>query len=307
MNELGRVAITGGSGRIGTAVALELRAHGYEVRLIDVRPPKGGDPDWVYGDTSDRSSLAPALAGCQSLVHLGEAPGQWGAMLSEKFFVQNARCGATTFQLAAELGIARIAYASSCQVYGSWGWPQAAPAYLPIDEEHPLRPQGAYPAAKVAVEAYGRMIADTHGGMRIVALRLPGTWRVDYRPAWEDVAWLRKGSQVHSEMGTYLHGSDAGRGFRLALERGLEGFHAYSMTARDVASLHTVREILAEAHPDYPPLPSDWPDFASPVDCSKAERDLGWRAEFSIREILLPLVAECGEPPEPTHWRRPWW
>ena len=38
-------------------------------------------------------------------------------------------------QTTADLRIRRLIYTSSCQVYGSWGWPIVAPSQMPITED----------------------------------------------------------------------------------------------------------------------------------------------------------------------------
>lgn len=53
-------------------------------------------------------------------------------------------------------GVGKVVYASSAAVYGD-------PAYLPVDERHPLAPQSPYGASKMAAEHYFRIYSRVHG------------------------------------------------------------------------------------------------------------------------------------------------
>ncbi len=53
-------------------------------------------------------------------------------------------------------GVGKVVYASSAAVYGH-------PAYLPVDERHPVVPQSPYGASKLAAESYLRIYSDLYG------------------------------------------------------------------------------------------------------------------------------------------------
>jgi UDP-glucose 4-epimerase len=53
-------------------------------------------------------------------------------------------------------GVGKVVYASTAAVYGS-------PAYLPVDERHPVAPQSPYGLSKHTVEHYLRLYRDMHG------------------------------------------------------------------------------------------------------------------------------------------------
>jgi len=59
--------------------------------------------------------------------------------------------------------VGKVIYASSAAVYGS-------PAYLPVDEKHPVEPQSPYGASKHTVEHYLRIYGEVYG-VRYTALR----------------------------------------------------------------------------------------------------------------------------------------
>lgn len=299
------VAVTGGAGRVGSAIVEELLAHGHRPRVLDLRPPKNRDVEWRFVDTLDRKSLHDALVGVDAVCHLGEPGTMFGEPLPDRFYQKNITSGTHVMQLAADLHIPRVVYASSCQVLGTWGHPGVPPLYLPVDDEHPPQPQYAYPMAKLAVEQFAQIMVKT-SDTSVAAFRLPSTWRHDYQPEATDVQFFRKRSGPYSEMGVYLHGTDAARAFRLAIERPQPGFETYILAAADVSMLEPLQQHLCEQHPDYPPLPDGWGEHVSPVVTRKAKEHFGWEPQWSVLEHIRPFLDQPA-PDGPMPWRRPWW
>jgi nucleoside-diphosphate-sugar epimerase/predicted dehydrogenase len=72
-----KIAITGGTGFIGSAIVRRMAAHGYQFRCL-VRPESNlarlpGDVETVQGDVRDADSLRRLLEGCQAVYHLAAA------------------------------------------------------------------------------------------------------------------------------------------------------------------------------------------------------------------------------------------
>ena len=82
-----KVLITGGAGFIGSHLADELLAHGYQVRVLDsLEPQVHGEarkrPDYlapevelVVGDVNDRQKVDEALRGVDAVYHFAAAVG----------------------------------------------------------------------------------------------------------------------------------------------------------------------------------------------------------------------------------------
>ncbi len=64
------VAVTGGSGFIGTHVVDALVAAGHQVRVVDAHAPRRDDVDWAEIDMLDQDSLTDALKGAGPVFHL---------------------------------------------------------------------------------------------------------------------------------------------------------------------------------------------------------------------------------------------
>jgi UDP-glucose 4-epimerase len=64
------IAVTGGSGFIGSHVVDALLAAGHEVRVLDQRAPLQANAEWAEVDLLDQDALTDALKGCGPVFHL---------------------------------------------------------------------------------------------------------------------------------------------------------------------------------------------------------------------------------------------
>src|SRR5438477_176243 len=65
-----RVAVTGGSGFIGSHVVDRLVGAGHDVVVLDMRPPHRGDVEYQRVDVLDAGGLRRAMRGCDVVFHL---------------------------------------------------------------------------------------------------------------------------------------------------------------------------------------------------------------------------------------------
>ncbi len=108
------VLLTGAAGGLGTLMRELLPAHGYELRLLDLRPIEG-EPDAIVADLADRAAVREAVRGVDAIIHLAgislEAP-------FEKILKANIEGTYHVYEAAREEGVGRIVFASSNHAVG---------------------------------------------------------------------------------------------------------------------------------------------------------------------------------------------
>jgi UDP-glucose 4-epimerase len=135
------VLLTGSSGRVGRAALPALESAGWTVRCFDIAEGQ---------DLRDEASVRKAVTDCDAIVHAGAIPHDTRGTPAD-IMATNVQ-GTWHVLLAAEAeGVGRVVYFSSAQVFGCSGG-EGTPAYLPIDDAHPLRAARPYGMSKRLAE-----------------------------------------------------------------------------------------------------------------------------------------------------------
>jgi nucleoside-diphosphate-sugar epimerase len=158
--------VTGSSGLLGGCLVERLRARGARVRLVDLAPPEG-DPGGEFRrlDLRDRAATADACRGVDVVYHLAAGQRmkpQFAAMSEQEIFDMNVRAVEHVLTGAAAAGVRKVVHVSSSGVYG-------VPRSVPVGEDHPQHPLGAYGRSKIAAEERCRVAVV--GGLDVTVLR----------------------------------------------------------------------------------------------------------------------------------------
>jgi nucleoside-diphosphate-sugar epimerase len=167
-----RVLLVGGSGHVGTLITPYLRQR-YEVRVLDVRPPRSPDVEFVEGSITDPATLERALDGVDTFIGMVMKGPQDGSLTYQTptIIADNYNVNALGLHLllhtAHRLGIRGGVYTSSASVH------DRERDYFPGEEQVPLDGPSVYGLTK----AFGELVCAYFCrwfDMNIVALRLSG-------------------------------------------------------------------------------------------------------------------------------------
>lgn len=167
-----KVAVTGGSGQLGTHVLRRLLADRKikEIRCLDVRPPilpPGRRLAYIRADVRD-PDLHRHLEGMDAVIHLAFII--VAHLPRPEFDAINVGGSRNVFEAAVAAGVRRILYSSSIAAYG------LVPGHpVPIVETSPRRRDEILPyaAAKYDVEAYLDELERRQPDLAVIRLR-PG-------------------------------------------------------------------------------------------------------------------------------------
>jgi nucleoside-diphosphate-sugar epimerase len=278
-----KIAVTGGSGKLGRSVVRRLTDDGHDVVVLDRAGARGSGV--VLVDLTDYGQVADALqgidewhSGFDAVVHLAAIPAP-GIVPDVATFHHNMLATYNVFQAARRAGIRRIVYASSETVLGLPF--ETPPPYIPVDEEYPARPETTYSLVKKLEETMAAELTRWDPELSITALRFSNVKDPeDYAdfPAFDADASLRRWN-----LWGYIDGRDGAQAVARALETAPPGFETFIIAAADTVMSRPSAELAAEVFPDVEvvrPLAGR----ETLLSIEKAKRLLGYAPEHSWRD-----------------------
>src|SRR6202046_2546169 len=279
-----RIAVTGSAGFVGTYVMRELLSHGHEAVGVDIRPPAQAPADaaeFRQADLTDPASLLRAFEGCEAIVHLAAVPDP-GIVSPEELFRVNVLGTFNALEAAVAVGARRFVAASSEGALGfSFRKVDMKPLYLPIDEEHPLRPQDEYSLGKVLIEEMCRSYT-ARGSLSTVSLRTCYVWDTTQGASPER---FTDPSKAYNMLWLYVHVSDAARAYRLACESSDIENETLFIAAQDGVFGLPVQELIDRFYPHIPII-GELDTYSSLVSGARAREVLGFEATASWRDSV---------------------
>ncbi len=174
-----RALVTGGAGFIGSHLVDRLVQLEDQILVLD-NLKRGsrerldehirlGRVQFHVADVRDREAIMRIAQGCDVIYHLAAQSNVMGALADPDYsFTTNVIGTYNVLRSAADLGVRRVVFTSSREVYGE-------ARYLPVDESHPLAAKNPYGASKVASEAYCRTFAHCQG-LDVAIVRLANVY-----------------------------------------------------------------------------------------------------------------------------------
>ncbi|MDQ3492796.1 MAG: UDP-glucose 4-epimerase GalE [Chloroflexota bacterium] len=310
-----KVLVTGGAGYVGSFCVRHLLAADHGVVVLDRRPVRpAGDrasvPS-VVGDIADGPLVQRILQthGVEVVLHLAADKSVAESMAAPGPHLRNNVSGSLAlFEAMLERGVGKIVFSSSAAVYGT-------PTRLPVDERAPLAPDNPYGASKVMVEQMLHWYHVCHGFDTVSLRYFNAAGAADDGSLGEEEAEASNlvprvmqalagtgeplsvyGTDFATPDGTavrdYVHVEDLALAHVRALELVGQGRGAWTFNL-GTGRGHSVREVLHAAerasgrpvpHQETARRPGDpaqvW------ADASAAARELGWRAERDLDDIV---------------------
>ena len=278
-----RIAVTGGSGKLGRTVVRELRKAGDDVVSLDAVGERG--PGFVQVDLTDYGQTIDAILGVNdrhdgfdAIVHLAAVPAP-GILSDVATFHNNIRVTYNVFQAARRAGIRNVVYASSETVLGLPF--DVPPPYIPVDEDYPARPESTYSLVKHLEEQMAIELCRWDPELQVTALRFSNVMDVDDYdafPGYDADALARKWN-----LWGYIDGRDGAQAIRRALEWDTTGFDRFIIAAADTVMSRPNAELIAEVFPGVP-LKSAFGEHETLLSIDKARRLLGYAPTHSWRD-----------------------
>ena len=280
-----RILVTGARGKVGAAAVAALHDAGHHVTATDLaRPSFEANPGGVgyrQADLTDAGDAFAIVRGHDAIVHAAALP-EPSQNPPHRVFGNNLMAVFNVLEAAVRWGASRFVNLSSETVPGmAFAERRFLPDYVPVDEEHPVRPQDPYALAK----HFGEQLMDA-------ATRRSDITAVSIRPSW--VQWE---GNIANNLGGWVREPEPSEGFwayidvydladaiRLAAEAGTPGHEVVYIASPDVPLREPLEVVARRLHGEE--TPEIRPGATSGISIAKARALLGYDPQRSWRDYL---------------------
>lgn len=296
---MGRIVVTGGSGKIGGTVIAVLLEAGHAILNLDLMPLTHPAVHTLKTDLADSGQVFNSLSGQWSftepfpeglpprpdaVIHLAGYARNMQVPDNETFRA-NTQGTYNIIDAACKLGIRKVIIASSITVYGvTFAQGDVDYPSFPVDEDQDVNPTDTYAIAKLCNERIARGFAKRYGtdiySLRIGRVIEPDDYNQDifYSYVHEPSQW-----KVHGW--SYTDVRDLGGMCEAALRTNGLGFQVFNATNDTITNLMHTEEFLREHYPQTP-ITRRMEKFEAPLSNAKIKRLLGFQEEHPWRKYF---------------------
>ncbi len=282
---MSRILLTGATGFLGSHIASMLVGRAVDCTAIVRNPafcPLGCKP--IIADLIDGAALcaeARKVADFDTLMHVAATMPNPSLSVAQAMALHKNEIRIAENLITIFSSVRHVIFASSLDVYG-------APAFLPITEEHPLRPLTEYAKAKVEVENMLEGHCSDSGKtltiMRITHIYGPGEPCIKAMPLF--ISTIIKGGTPTifgdgSEIRDFVYVSDVASAFVSAMEQSIGGTFIIG-SGQSVTVREALNEIIRLSGKRIEPVVKERqkPKIDLVIDVKKAKSILGWQARM---------------------------
>ena len=284
-----RVLVTGARGKVGSATTAALLQAGHEVTCTDLmrgvfERQAPGEPAYLQADLTNPGDAFAVVRGMEAVVHAAAIPDPTHNPPAT-VFQNNLMSTFNVLEAAVRFGVARFVNISSETVPGFF-FPERPflPDYVPVDEEHPIRPQDPYALSKY----FGELLMDA-------AVRRSDLRCISIRPCWVQHEGnyernlgpqVRDPSVLSPNFWSYIDVYDLADALVLAVESGLPGHEVFYIASPDNVGGRPFEEMVRKYYGEKLEIRPLARKDASGISCAKAVRMLGYAPKRSWRDYL---------------------
>ena len=292
-----RIVFTGGTGKAGRHAVPHLKAKGYDILNVDLKPLDCPGVNTLIADLTDSGQAFNALSqhfgfegynagkppsAPEAVVHFAAIP----RVLIEPdnvTFIKNVASTYNVIEAAMKLGCRKVVIASSETTYGvCFAEGDKDFARFPLEEDYDVDPQDSYGLSKVCNEKTARAFAMRYNA-DIYALRIGNVIEPHEYGPFKDYAAnpaLRKRNAW-----SYIDARDLGEIVHLCLEEDGLGFQVFN-AVNDTATLNEpTMDFLKRNFPNVP-ITRPLGEREAPLSNQKIRQVLGFSEDHDWRKYV---------------------
>jgi nucleoside-diphosphate-sugar epimerase len=292
-----RIVFTGGSGKAGKHAVPWLKAKGYDILNVDLKPLDCPGVNTLVADLTDSGQTFNALSmhfgfdgydkgkvpqAPDAVVHFAAIP----RVLIEpdnRTYEVNVMSTYNVIEAAMKLGVRKVIVASSETTYGvCFAEGDKDFHHFPLEEDYDIDPMDSYGLSKVINEKTARAFAMRYGA-DIYALRIGNVIEPDEYPMFED--FLKDPMSRKRNAWAYIDARDLGQIVHLCLEKDGMGFQAFNAVNDTITTKEPTAEFLKKYCPNIP-MTREMGEWEAPLSNRKIREVLGFKEEHNWRKYV---------------------